>query len=131
MMHWHKLGDAPSEYVNPPKCCAVEFERLLDRERDRLSAIAEDDVRAERHRIITDSVRALDAYRESVATVLTDPEQIELVGRAVGYAVEVIRRAGCICEPVTVHAMGVAKPRRVAGFDPLCGAHEEVVPPQP
>ncbi len=74
-------------------------------------------------------MEALDAYRASVATVITNPEQLSQIDRVAAFCAETVRRSGCICEPVEVHSFGGAEPRRIVGrLDPLCGVHDgEVV----
>lgn len=132
MRHWHKPteapAEAPSKLKDPPPCCRKAFDLALGKERARLADEVADAVREERRRIVTGAAEALAAYRESTATVLTDPEQVALVDRVATHAAELIRRAGCICGHVDVHTFGQAKPRRMPDRDPLCGVHEAVVP---
>lgn len=125
MTHWHRAAEEPSILADPPKCCRDEFDKELNGELDRAIERSEADVRAERHRIVAQVTASLEAYAESVATVLTEDAHIELVGKVVGYAITSIRQVGCICRPVAIMTMGRAKPlRSVPSLDPLCGVHE-------
>ncbi len=125
LLHWHKPGDAPSECELPPRCCRNQFEKVLDGVKDDLGRQADDAVREERRRVVASTVGALESYRRSIASVISDPQQLELADKVAAYCAEVVRRAGCICKLVDVHSFGEARPRRIVGRpDPLCGVHE-------
>ncbi len=125
LMHWHKPDEAPSRLELPPDCCHNRFETVLDRARDELGRQADDAVREERRRVVASTVEALESYRQSIATVVSDPEQLALADKVAAYCAEVVRRAGCVCEPVDITVYGESRPRRIVGrTDPLCGVHD-------
>jgi hypothetical protein len=125
LMHWHKPDEMPSRLAPPPGCCQNAFEHVLDQSRDEADRTTDDAVREERRRVVTSTVEALESYRRSITSVVSDPEQLALADKVAAYCAEVVRRAGCICEPVELRSFGEAKPRQVVGrVDPLCGVHE-------
>ncbi len=125
LLHWHNPDGAPSMFILPPKCCGQQFDKVLDAAHRQADRESEDAVRAERRRIVAATVEALESYRRSIATVVSDPDQLALADKVAAYCAEVVRRAGCICEPVEMRVYGEAEPRRVsARADPLCGVHD-------
>jgi len=118
LLHWHKPGEQPSEYVNPPQCCRDQF--------DHAHGIALDlAVHHERQRVVLDALEKLDAYRDATATVLPDPALRSLVGEVVTAAREAIRKAGCICPLIDVTQVGQRGPKYLPGGDRRCGLHGE------
>ncbi len=125
LMHWHQPDETPSVFVLPPKCCLHQFDQASEADARQAGRAADDAVRKERRRVVASTVEALESYRQSIATVVSDPAQLALADKVAAYCAEVVRRAGCICEPVDVHSFGEAWSRRIVGRpDPLCGVHD-------
>ncbi len=125
LAHWHNPDGAPSMFILPPKCCGQQFDKVLDAAHRQADRESDDAVRAERRRIVASTVEALESYRRSIATVVSDPGQLALADKVAAYCAEVVRRAGCICKPVEARVYGEAEPRQLSRWpDPLCGVHD-------
>lgn len=110
----------PTGYVTNavPGCCADAFarERRNDERRH------DEDLRAERHRMVTESVAALNAQTEAMTLLLGDADAL-LVRKVSAAAVRAIRDVACICPQIDVTRLGQRGPETMRGLDPLCGIH--------
>lgn len=109
----------PTGYVtNPvPGCCADAFARVR-REDERRH---DEDLRAERHRMVTETVAALNAQTEAMTLLLGDADTL-LVRKVSAAAVRAIRDVGCICPQLNIGTLGDPD-RTTTGYDRLCGVH--------
>lgn len=116
LLHWH---GQPSKYQEPPACCQSVALMAVDR-------AIEDATHSERRRVVTESLRELDSYRASVASVV-EPDALKLIDRVLGAVTGIVRGVGCICPMVDVSALGeMPGSRMVPGGDPRCGVHGEM-----
>lgn len=117
LLHWHKVGDEPSECVLPPHCCRAAFYKEQ-------AATVSAAVRVERGRIVRESVGAIDSHLVAVAALL-EGGQRELAERVARLCRDAIRRVGCICPLPLLDASSFAhRSATTIGYDPMCGAHD-------
>lgn len=90
LLHWHKTGDEPSNCQLPPDCCLEAAKKLAEAVEVDASRQRDEAVHVERRRVVLGSLRELDRYRASVASVV-EPETLALVDRVV-MAVEAMLR---------------------------------------
>lgn len=112
LMHWH---GTPSEFVEPPKCCTIHFERHLQK-------TVTDAVHDERRRIILDAISAVTSYANAAASVLPDADAT-LVKKVTSHAVGALRTVGCICPRIDITTFG-GRQTTIPGRDHRCGIHD-------
>jgi hypothetical protein len=116
LIHWHKVGDEPSNCQLPPECCIDAFDKVTARVRD-------DAEHAERRRVVTESLAEVERYANALASVLVG-EQAELATKVMNHVVEAIRSAGCICPMIDITALNEPPgSRKIPGGDSRCGVH--------
>ena len=122
LIHWHHGGTLPDRQAEPPKCCARKFDAVLagaDRDHSRRLDGA---VHAERVRVVTEALAAIETYADAAASVLT-AEFASVVETAAAKCAEAIRKVGCICPRIEISTFG-GSTRFVPGRDPRCGLHD-------
>lgn len=123
LIHWHRVGDEPSNCQLPPECCIHAFDAVADAVREDTAREREDAVHAERRRVVSKSLTEVERYADALASVLAG-EQAELATKVITHVVEAIRSVGCICPMLDISTLSEAPGSpKIPGGDPRCGVH--------